>query len=985
MSDIAAKIAAIESLRPTMGDVWVDAAIAALRTESAASARQEMRAERIENAKQIITEHYHEAPPDPTATPRAAAMIAYLRRTVAECNALPLGQIDRTDAAHTRPLLLSHLYIGLDTTEQVELSEAEQAEVQAKEPRRPRAPGERQTRPLSALESLAHDDRGRTMLLGTPGSGKSTFVSHLALCLAGTALCTRQDGEMQPAGGWLDCLPRWGLGALLPVRIVLRDLAAFAPLASASRGSVRLLEEFLATTLADAGCAEALAELTAALRDGSALLLLDGLDEVVGSPVLERVVEIIRDADRGYRTPILVTCRPLDYQEERLRQVPGFPTFTLAELDDAQIQRFVGDWYRELAESGRRPATQSEADTQALRDAVASRPELRALAGTPLLLTVMALVHAFRGTLPDARALLYYECIELLLLRWRQPRGESDLLERLSLPQFRSSDLLALMAQLGYEAHLRAERDEGQTGPADLDEPMVMSILAEGFARYDEPRNYELAKLVLAALTRGNGLLLKRGPNVYTFAHRTFQEFLAGYHLKGQRDYRKLCGERATQAHWHEVLTLMVGYQVLQDRELDKPLSLVEQLVTRTPLEQALAGELLVLIGQERAAAYDQELLKIPGGLWPRARATLLRLLTKGRAPESPAPLRHRAGLALGLLCYGPLESLGRPAAQVPMPDPRLPLAVIGLPAQRSTGWPKAMAYYWCPIDGGPFWFGDDNKKGESREDENPLRRAASAVGRALRGQELKQEQEGPLRQMQIMQPYTIARFPVTNADYARFMAAGGYQERRWWTKQGWAYIEPGGIRYGRDEEVRITRPRYWDSLRYNSPIQPIVGVSWYEAAAYCIWLTAQGHNNSWLPKDAEIRLPTSLEWERAARHSDPRRYPWGDDEPNPELANYDTTGIGLPSPVGCFPTGAAMCGAEDMAGNVFEWMATPNNKPEQNSPEKDFTPKDGVLLSWSYFNSSSEYLCCGSRYRFNPSSRSNDRSFRVIWSPRST
>ena len=125
-------------------------------------------------------------------------------------------------------------------------------------------------------------------------------------------------------------------------------------------------------------------------------------------------------------------------------------------------------------------------------------------------------------------------------------------------------------------------------------------------------------------------------------------------------------------------------------RELDKPLSLVEQLVTRTPLEQALAGELLVLIGQERAAAYDQELLKIPGGLWPRARATLLRLLTKGRAPESPAPLRHRAGLALGLLCYGPLESLGRPAAQVPMPDPRLPLAVIGLPAQRSTGRPRA-------------------------------------------------------------------------------------------------------------------------------------------------------------------------------------------------------------------------------------------------------------------------------------------------------
>ncbi|NNJ11959.1 SUMF1/EgtB/PvdO family nonheme iron enzyme [Chloroflexales bacterium ZM16-3] len=984
MSDIAAKIARLEAQRPDLGDAAVDAAIAALRAESAAQSRQEMRAERIEHARQIVAENYYEAPPDPTVAPRAAAMSAYLRRTVAECNALPLGQIDRTDAAHTRPLLLSQLYIGLDTTEQVELSEAERAELEADQTRRPRAPGERPTRPLSALEALSHDDRRRTMLLGAPGSGKSTFVSHLALCLAGAALCERSRDEAQPESGWLACLPRWGLGDLLPVRVVLRDLAAFAPLAAAPRGSVRLLEEFLAATLADAGCPDALAELTAALRDGGALLLLDGLDEVVGSPVLQRVAETIRDADKGYRAPILVTCRPLDYREEPLRQIAGFPTFTLAELDDAQIQRFVGDWYRELAESGRRPAAQTEADTQALRDAVASRPELRALAGTPLLLTVMALVHAFRGTLPDARALLYYECIELLLLRWRQPRGESDLLEKLGLPQFRSSDLLALMAQLGYEAHLRAERDKGQSGPADLDEPLVMHILAEGFARYDEPRRFALAELVLAALTRGNGLLLKRGPSVYTFAHRTFQEFLAGYHLKGQRDYRKLCGERAPQAHWHEVLTLMVGYQVLQDRDLDKPLSLAEQLITRTPLEQALAGELLVLIGQERAAAYDQGLLKIPGGLWPRARQVLLRLLTQGCTPEAPAPLRHRAGLALGQLCYGPLESLCRTAAQVPMPDPRLPLAVIGLPAQRSAGWQKAQDYYWRPLAAGPFWYGDDNGSRAQPEDEGPLRRAASALGRALRGQEQTQEQSGLLQRMQIAQPCKIARFPVTNADYARFVAADGYAEQHWWTPEGWTFLQPGGHPYD-DQEQIITCPRLWNSLRYNSPIQPVVGVSWYEAAAYCIWLTEQGHQDGWLPVQDEIRLPTSLEWERAARHTDQRRHPWGDDPPQPERANYDQTGINLPSPVGCFSAGAAVCGAEDLAGNVLEWMATPNDRPEQNTPEKDFTRRDRVLLSGSAFWQEIEQLCCGSRVRDDPDNRNDYWSFRVLWSPRST
>jgi hypothetical protein len=81
-----------------------------------------------------------------------------------------------------------------------------------------------------------------------------------------------------------------------------------------------------------------------------------------------------------------------------------------------------------------------------------------------------------RGTLPDARALLYEECIDILLLRWRQQQGE-DLLTRLELPQFRTSDLLALMARLGFAAHeqsARTEQDESR--PADLEERDIMAL-----------------------------------------------------------------------------------------------------------------------------------------------------------------------------------------------------------------------------------------------------------------------------------------------------------------------------------------------------------------------------------------------------------------------------------------------------------------------------------------------------------------------------
>ncbi len=252
----------------------------------------------------------------------------------------------------------------------------------------------------------------------------------------------------------------------------------------------------------------------------------------------------------------------------------------------------------------------------------------------------MAVVHAGKGRLPDARALLYYECIDLLLLRWRQEPGHPDVIEQLALPQFRASDLLALMARIGFAAHEAAARDSGQAErPANLGREQVQRLLEETLAPYsagDPVRRDTLVSQLLHAIALRNGLLLKQSGEQgesYAFPHRTFQEFLAGYHLKGQRDYRRLCLERAPQTHWHEALALMVGYQVLADRELEKPLDLAERLLVRTPAEQALAGELLVLIGRERAASYDGALVGREG-LWPRARATLLRLATLGQAPR---------------------------------------------------------------------------------------------------------------------------------------------------------------------------------------------------------------------------------------------------------------------------------------------------------------------------------------------------------------
>jgi formylglycine-generating enzyme required for sulfatase activity len=137
---------------------------------------------------------------------------------------------------------------------------------------------------------------------------------------------------------------------------------------------------------------------------------------------------------------------------------------------------------------------------------------------------------------------------------------------------------------------------------------------------------------------------------------------------------------------------------------------------------------------------------------------------------------------------------------------------------------------------------------------------------------------------------FRIARYPVTVGQYQRFVDGNGYQDERWWGAGGFGrYAEPEGW----DEQLQF-------------PSRPVVGVSWHEASAYCAW--------------ANSRLPTEVEWEWAARGSEGREYPWGNEEPDPSHLNCRQSGIGHPTPIGVYPLGATPVGIYDMAGNVWEW-----------------------------------------------------------------
>ncbi len=126
--------------------------------------------------------------------------------------------------------------------------------------------------------------------------------------------------------------------------------------------------------------------------------------------------------------------------------------------------------------------------------------------------------------------------------------------------------------------------------------------------------------------------------------------------------------------------------------------------------------------------------------------------------------------------------------------------------------------------------------------------------------------------------------------------------------------------------------PYYWDDMAYNAPNQPVVGITWYEAMAYCAWLQEQVTANhlSLVIKDKslhrllldgqwQVRLPTEAEWEWAAGGIDHTVYPWGQ-KFDPDRANTLEGRVLSPTPVGAYPAGAAKCGALDMSGNIWEW-----------------------------------------------------------------
>jgi formylglycine-generating enzyme required for sulfatase activity len=171
------------------------------------------------------------------------------------------------------------------------------------------------------------------------------------------------------------------------------------------------------------------------------------------------------------------------------------------------------------------------------------------------------------------------------------------------------------------------------------------------------------------------------------------------------------------------------------------------------------------------------------------------------------------------------------------------------------------------PVPAGPFWMGSSEREIEARDYSRPLHRC------------------------DLPYPFQISRFPVTVAQFREFVESSGYGS-----------ADPEGLA--------------------EPDNQPVVRVSWYDALAFCAWLTRRLAERGKLEPGWSVRLPSEAEWEKAARGEDDRIFPWGDD-PDPDRANCHETGIGAVAAIGCFPGGTSPCGCEGLSGNVWEWTGS--------------------------------------------------------------
>ncbi|MEW1826276.1 NACHT domain-containing protein [Streptomyces sp. NPDC088196] len=449
-----------------------------------------------------------------TAEQLAARRSSLVAEAAAYCERLARELATLRILDMSRPLRLDRLYVQVRVQEQQPLRFVREEELAARDggrdathrqtPVPDSGPNSHTYAPVDALQRYQ-----RMVVVGDPGAGKTTMLRHLALRMA-----RQSEGESLP------------------------ELPAYVELFRFVESGHESLLDYLAEHWADQyGFADAREYVAERLTDGTAALLLDGLDEVLGGESAEdaasaynRVTEeIARLATRFPRALIATTCRRHGWQG-------GLPQFQVLEALDfewPQIETFVANWFgdRDRRRGG-------------LVRALAGNARLQTLAANPLLLSLIAIVYERDLELPERRAALYRRCVEVLLREWDAHRK----IARYS--RFTTDRKQDLLKQLAWHYHQRGQRY--------FPEDDLLDLIADFLPTIDLPR--EDARAILDEIAAQYGLLKAQAHGWYGFLHLTLQEHFAAMALleRGEEGIRWVVGCRY-DPWWEEVILLLAG------------------------------------------------------------------------------------------------------------------------------------------------------------------------------------------------------------------------------------------------------------------------------------------------------------------------------------------------------------------------------------------------------------------------------------------
>ncbi|WFE43224.1 HEAT repeat domain-containing protein [Verrucosispora sp. WMMD1129] len=395
----------------------------------------------------------------------------------------------------------------------------------------------------SALFDVVCDPARRAIvLLGDPGSGKSAAARYLALALAG--VCDEPR---------LAALDRY-----LPVLIELRSYAAH-------RGDGRCdgLLDYVGHRHQQGLAGIDRDVLEAYLRQGGqALFLFDGLDEVFDPAQREEMAgQIATFANEypGVRT--MVTSRAAGYLRHTFANA-GFDHFTLEDLDDERIARFLGNWYQYVVPT---PSVEADRQRRQILDVVRRSRAMHEIAGNPLLLMLMAIVGRDRP-LPRNRRRLYAHVTDVLISEWdvtkqlRESHGDVPPLD----PQAK----LRLLRHLAFWMQCRESGPAGNYIEADELSRIFRDHLVE-FYGFENDRAHAMAYSMIDKLRQRSFILERYGLRLFGFVHRTFLEFFCAEEIVDRFDHdpdtwgidqlRALFRDNWADPSWREVLRLVAS------------------------------------------------------------------------------------------------------------------------------------------------------------------------------------------------------------------------------------------------------------------------------------------------------------------------------------------------------------------------------------------------------------------------------------------